>query len=131
MTEVITYYGYTDGSGEYYIIIDAEKCNSCEECTKACPQSALKMEAMIIPDRSLPQPRAETCKSLIQQLWSEGWFATPHGLGEVHSEMARRGFHYDRTAVAHALVDLMKEGLLTREGKPRRYRYAQKRPPRT
>ena len=88
-------------------------------------------EPMIIPERPLPAPRAETCKGLIQDLWKEGYFATPHGLGDVHSEMARRGFHYDRTAVAHALVDLMKEGLLTREGRPRRYRYAQKRPPRT
>jgi len=88
-------------------------------------------EPAIMQERPLPPPRAETCKSLIQHLWSEGWFASPHGLGEVHSEMARRGFHYDRTAVAHALVDLMKEGLLTREGQPRRYRYAQKRPPRT
>jgi len=88
-------------------------------------------EPMIIPERQLPQPRAETCKGLIQDLWQEGYFQTPHGLGDVHSEMARRGFHYDRTAVAHALVDLMKEGILTREGKPRRYRYAQKRPPKT
>ena len=88
-------------------------------------------ETINIPERQHPPPRAETCKSLIHQLWSEGWFATPHGLGEVHGEMARRGFHYDRTAVAHALVDLMKDGLLTREGKPRRYRYAQKRPPRS
>jgi hypothetical protein len=87
-------------------------------------------EPMIIPERPLPQPRAETCKGLIQYLWQEGYFSSPHGLGDVHSEMARRGFHYDRTAVAHALVDLMKEGILTREGKPRRYRYAQKRPPR-
>ncbi len=88
-------------------------------------------EPALAPERSLPQPRAETCKNLIQHLWSEGWFATSRGLGDVHSEMARRGFHYDRTAVAHALVDLMKEGLLTREGRPRRYRYAQKRPPRS
>ena len=87
-------------------------------------------ESTIMQERPLPPPRAETCKSLIQQLWSEGWFASPHGLGDVHSEMARRGFHYDRTAVAHALVDLVKDGLLTREGQPRRYRYAQKRPPR-
>ena len=93
--------------------------------------TAYSKETLIIPERPLPPPRAETCKSLIHQLWSEGWFANPHGLGEVHSEMARRGFHYDRTAVAHALVDLMKDGLLTREGKPRRYRYAQKRPPRS
>ena len=92
--------------------------------------TAYSKEPMIIPERPLPAPRAETCKSLIQQLWTEGWISSPHGLGEVHSEMARKGFHYDRTAVAHALVDLMKEGLLTREGQPRRYRYAQKRPPR-
>jgi len=91
--------------------------------------TAYSKEPIIVPERPLPSPRAETCKSLIQKLWSEGWFASPRGLGEVHSEMARRGFHYDRTAVAHALVDLVKDGLLTREGRPRRYRYAQKRPP--
>jgi len=74
-------------------------------------------------------PERETCKGLIQKLWSEGWFASPRGLGEVHGEMARKGYHYDRTAVAHALIDLVKDGILTREGRPRRYQYAQKRPP--
>ena len=48
MKQVITYYGYQDGSGEYYILIDAEKCDSCSECVKVCPQSALKMETMFI-----------------------------------------------------------------------------------
>lgn len=86
-------------------------------------------EGGLASERAVPTARAETCKGLIQKLWSEGWFASPRGLGDVHSEMARRGFHYDRTAVAHALVDLVKEGVLTREGRPRRYRYAQKRPP--
>ena len=83
----------------------------------------------ILTERAASPPRAETCKGLIQKLWEEEWFATPRNLGEVHSEMARRGFHYDRTAVAHALIDLVKDGILTREGKPRRYQYAQKRPP--
>jgi Fe-S-cluster-containing hydrogenase component 2 len=46
--QVITYYGYTDGSGEYYIVIDAEKCSSCGDCIPACPQDALKMEEMFI-----------------------------------------------------------------------------------
>ena len=76
-------------------------------------------------------PRAETCKVIIQRLWEEGWFSTSRGLGAVHSEMARRGFHYDRTAVAHALMDLVKDGVLNREGRPRRYQYVQKRPPST
>jgi hypothetical protein len=86
-------------------------------------------ETPLIRERATPPPRAETCKGIIQNLWKEGWFATAKGLGEVHSEMARKGFHYDRTAVAHALIDLVKDGVLTREGKPRRYQYTQKRPP--
>jgi len=86
-------------------------------------------ETGLITEREATQPRAETCKVIIQRLWEEGWFSTARGLGEVHSEMARRGFHYDRTAVAHALIDLVKDGILTREGRPRRYQYTQKRPP--
>jgi hypothetical protein len=86
-------------------------------------------ETPLISERAAAPPRAETCKGVIQKLWEEGWFSAPKGLSGVHSEMARRGFHYDRTAVAHALIDLVKDGVLTREGKPRRYQYAQKRPP--
>ena len=86
-------------------------------------------ETRAITERNPPPPRAETCKTIIQNLWKEGWFSTAKGLSEVHTEMAKRGFHYDRTAVAHALIDLVKDGILTREGKPRRYQYAQKRPP--
>ncbi|MEM3090930.1 MAG: hypothetical protein QXW17_04125 [Candidatus Bathyarchaeia archaeon] len=91
-------------------------------------QKLKEVSAAAVAEKAAP-PRAETCKGVIQKLWEEGWFATAKGLSEVHSEMARRGFHYDRTAVAHALIDLVKDGILTREGKPRRYQYAQKRPP--
>ena len=84
-----------------------------------------------VAQRSAPLPRAETCKGVIQKLWEENWFTSPKGLDNVHSELARRGFHYDRTAVAHALVDLVKENVLTRIGRPRRYQYVQKRPPRS
>ncbi len=86
-------------------------------------------ESPLMMERTAPPPRAETCKGVIQKLWKESWFSNAKGLGEVHSELARQGFHYDRTAVAHALIDLVKDGVLTREGKPRRYQYAQKRPP--
>jgi hypothetical protein len=82
-----------------------------------------------LTERQAPPPRAETCRGVIQKLWEENWFNTPRGLDEVHTELARKGFHYDRTAVAHALVDLVKDNVLTRIGKPRRYQYAQKRPP--
>ena len=40
---VIANYGYQDGSGEYYITIDTDKCNGCGECVPACPKDLLEM----------------------------------------------------------------------------------------
>lgn len=70
-----------------------------------------------------------TCRGLIEQLWKEEWFSTMRGLSDTHDELARRGYHYDRTAVSHSLADLVRGGLLTREGTQRSYRYIQKKPP--
>ena len=72
--------------------------------------------------------RASTCRSLTLTLYSEGWFVSERTLGEVHEELARKGYHYDRTAVSHALTDLVRESVLTRSGVMRNYRYVQKRP---
>ncbi len=72
--------------------------------------------------------KGETARSVITTMWKEGWFATPKALSEVHEEMSRRGYHYDRTAVSHTLVDLVREGSLFRDGSMRNYRYVQKYP---
>ncbi|UCD27230.1 MAG: 4Fe-4S binding protein [Candidatus Bathyarchaeota archaeon] len=45
---MIIHYGYTDGSGEFYIIINAEKCNSCGKCIQICPKDALKLETILM-----------------------------------------------------------------------------------
>ena len=63
-----------------------------------------KLKDARLSERASPPPRAETCKGVIQKLWAENWFSQPRGLDDVHTELARRGFHYDRTAVAHALA---------------------------
>ena len=34
-------YGYKDGSGEYFITIDTEKCNGCGDCAGVCPAKVL------------------------------------------------------------------------------------------
>ena len=40
---MIVNYGYTDGSGEYYIVIDTDKCDGCGECVSACPKNILEL----------------------------------------------------------------------------------------
>jgi NAD-dependent dihydropyrimidine dehydrogenase PreA subunit len=40
---LISYYGYSDGSGEYYIVIDSDKCSGCGKCVEKCPQRALEL----------------------------------------------------------------------------------------
>jgi len=117
------------GEIEFEIECQEDQLQSAVDRILSTVTEKLKQAPLAIAERTAAPPRAETCKGVIQKLWEEGWFATPKTLSEVHSEMAKRGFHYDRTAVAHALIDLVKEGILTREGKPRRYQYAQKRPP--
>ena len=36
-------YGYKDGSGEYYITIDTDLCNSCNDCVDMCPEGVLEV----------------------------------------------------------------------------------------
>jgi hypothetical protein len=70
-----------------------------------------------------------TCRGLLDNLWQEGYFASEKSLGEVHEELGRKGYNYDRTAVSHSLADMVRENILTRTGTMRNFRYIQKRPP--
>ena len=69
-----------------------------------------------------------TCRGLLDSLWQEGYFSSERALGEVHEELGRRGYNYDRTAVSHSLADMVRETILTRTGTMRNFRYIQKRP---
>ena len=40
---MIANYGYKDGSGEYFIAIDTDRCNGCRECAPACPAGVLEI----------------------------------------------------------------------------------------
>jgi len=70
----------------------------------------------------------KTVRGLLLDLWEESWFSEPRSLSEVHEEISRRGYHYDRSAVSHSLTDLVKEGVLSRQGNMRTYAYSQKKP---
>lgn len=87
-------------------------------------------QAVVAPmqERVVQTSPNKTCRGLILELWQESWFSEARSLSEVHEEIARRGYHYDRTAVSHSLTDLVRENVLTREGNMRNYTYIQKRP---
>jgi predicted CoA-substrate-specific enzyme activase len=36
-------YGYSDGSGEYYITVDTALCDGCGECVAACPEGVFEI----------------------------------------------------------------------------------------
>ncbi len=67
--------------------------------------------------------RVTTCRDILERLIDEGWFSVSRSLSDVVAEIARRGFSYDSTAIAHGLLDLVREERLVREGVPRRYTY--------
>jgi len=110
--------------------LNAEKTRYKGSLKKSFQQHA-KKPVPTVGEIAYPTGRAETCRGILERLWREGFFAEPRSLSQVHEEMTRIGYHYDRTAVAHVLLDLVRDGILTREGRPRRYVYVQKRPPST
>jgi len=79
-----------------------------------------------VNERDTVPAKGRTCKGEIQRLSEEAWFSSPKYVSEVHAELAKRGFHYHPSAVSHALSDLVRDEILTREGIPRRYRYTQR-----
>ena len=38
---MIVHYGYSDGSGEFYITMDTDLCDGCGACASACPAGVL------------------------------------------------------------------------------------------
>lgn len=104
-------------------------------CTEAQLKSAIESVLTTLEvsnaTKAVDQPASagnKTCRGLIVELWQEGWFTQERALSDVHEELARRGYHYDKTAVSHSLTDLVRENMLTRQGNTRNYTYIQKRP---
>ena len=97
--------------------------NAISALKTALPQLGSRLEkpmAKVEKPRRKPLP---TCSGLLRGLIEEGWFDQPRTLSEVVQELAKRGYHYDSTAVSHSLLDLVRERALIREGAPRRYTY--------
>lgn len=36
-------YGYKDGSGDFFITIDTDKCDGCGDCVTACPNDVFEV----------------------------------------------------------------------------------------
>ena len=117
------------GDIEAEIECPAENLKETVDIILSSIQEKLKdTSAQPIPKRQRV-PARKTCKDIAMDLWLEKWFEFSRASGEVWQEMGRRGYHFDRSAVSHTLLDLVREGYLTRTGRARSYKYIQKMPP--
>jgi NAD-dependent dihydropyrimidine dehydrogenase PreA subunit len=41
--EIKVSYGYSDGTGEYFITIDTDRCDGCGQCVPVCPSGVFIM----------------------------------------------------------------------------------------
>ncbi len=59
-------YGYKDGSGEYFITIDTERCTVCGDCVEVCPAHVLEMveDEFSLDDEMVAVVREEHRKKL-------------------------------------------------------------------
>jgi hypothetical protein len=118
-------------------MIGPEVQNQLEELRREIDSLKTKPINELMPEGHQQQQRLQkvptksgmTCRGLLESLWFEGHFVSERSLGELHEELSRRGYNYDRTAVSHSLTDMVRENILTRIGTMRNYRYIQKRPP--
>jgi Fe-S-cluster-containing hydrogenase component 2 len=42
---MLAHYGYQDGSGEFFITINTDRCNGCGDCAEVCPARVLEILA--------------------------------------------------------------------------------------
>ena len=40
---MIANYGFKDGTGDFFITIDTDKCDGCEACVQACPAGCFEV----------------------------------------------------------------------------------------
>lgn len=38
------FYGFKDASGDWFLIIDTERCNGCGRCVEVCPSNVLEVQ---------------------------------------------------------------------------------------
>jgi DNA-binding transcriptional ArsR family regulator len=108
--------------------IEVEIEASSDDLEKAISNVISGIEKIERPPEKVDKLVPATCKEAIEMLWKEGYFSQARRLADVWMELSERGFNYDRSALSHALSDLTKDGILTRMGRSRRYRYIQKLP---
>lgn len=61
-------YGYSDASGSYFITIDTDKCDGCEDCAIVCPAEAFEVVDEDPNDPMNEEPVARIVEDKVKKL---------------------------------------------------------------
>jgi hypothetical protein len=114
------------GGWEIQIVCNENQANKAISDVLEALRPRLNYEYRFFGTNSI-EPVERTCHDLLLTLYKESWFSKERTSGETHEELARKGYHYHKSAVAHALLDLVVAGTLQRFGIPRQFSYIEKK----
>ena len=73
---MLTNYGYSDASGNFFITIDTDKCDGCGDCINACPSDIFEVVGEDPNDPLREKPVAivsDKKKMSLAEIYEEFW----------------------------------------------------------
>ena len=107
--------------GQWEVELRAPRSKLAETIQKVLSQMP---ESLAHPHlSSATSKRKNTLRDGLANLLAQGWFREERSLNEVEDIIRDRGYFPAAGSVSHGLMDMVREGRLSRLGYPKRFRY--------
>jgi len=85
--------------------------------------SKISSTTMITKEKKKSKSFADSLTSRLEMLIEDGFFNEPHGLAEIKQKLQEVGYHYPRTTISPAILQIVRQRRLRRIGSMRKFQY--------